>query len=86
MRWMIVLMLSALPAQAADKALILNDAQQGALRQALDSAIRANGLSQASRNAIVLSDMLDAAGVVTEHKEAPATPPVAPEQPKDTAQ
>lgn len=59
------LLLFTLPASAADKALVLNDGQQAALKQTLDAAIRANGLSTTSRNALILSDMLDAAPVVT---------------------
>lgn len=72
------------PAVAADKALVLNDSQQNALKQALDAAIRANGLSAVSRNSFVLSDMLDAAGVVTAHTEdKPKSEPKAEDKPKE---
>lgn len=49
--------------------MILSDQEQAAYRAVLDAAIRANGLSLISRNAFILSDKLDQAGVVTEHKD-----------------
>lgn len=61
-------------ALAADKALILNDGEQVALKQIFDAAIRNSGLSQISRNAFVLGDKLDAAGVITEVKPQKDTP------------
>lgn len=58
-------------ARSADKALILNDQEQAALRTALDAAVRANGISPISRNAFVLFDKLESAGTVTEQKPMP---------------
>jgi hypothetical protein len=83
-RLLMLAVLIVTPAHAADKALILSDQQQGAYRAILDAAIRANGLSSLSRNAFILSDMLDQAGVVTEHKENP--PPQAQEPKKESDQ
>lgn len=69
MRYLALAILLSGTAQAADKALILSDQEQAAYRAVLDAAIRANGLSPISRNAFILSDKLDQAGVVTEHKD-----------------
>jgi hypothetical protein len=70
------LLLISSSAQAADRALILTDQEQMALRAIFDAAIRQGGATQLSRNAFVLLDKLDAAGVVTEQKkEAPNEAP-----------
>ena len=71
--------------RAADRMLIINDQNAAALKGVFDAAIRANGLSQVSRNAMIFSDMLDQAGVVTKTEEVPPAPtaPVAPESKKD---
>lgn len=81
MKYLALALLLSVPAQAADKALILNDQEQAAYRAILDSAIKANGLSPISRNAFILSDKLDASGVVTEHKADPT--PAKPDESKD---
>lgn len=67
---------------AADRMLILSDQNAAALRGVLDAAIRANGLSQVSRNAMIFSDMLDQAGVVTKTEEVPAKKDDPPPEPK----
>jgi hypothetical protein len=72
------------PAYAGDKALILTDQEQAAARVIFDAAIRSNGLSQISRNAFILSDKLDAAGIVTERKDTSEKAP--PELGKDNGQ
>ena len=70
---LILLALIGLPraSGAADKVLVLNDQAQAALRVILDTAVHAQGLTIVSRNAIAISDMLDAAG----------PPPPAPTEP-----
>lgn len=70
------LMLAAtVQANAAEKALILGDPEQGAFRVILDAACKAQGLSPVCRNAFILSDKLDAAGTVTERKTDPPPNP-----------
>lgn len=75
MKWIVLVSAFIGPAHAADKALILNDQEQVAYRAILDAAIKANGLNTISRNAFVLSDKLDAAGVVTDQKNVPKDEP-----------
>ena len=75
MKWTILAFAFIGQAHAADKALILNDQEQAAYRAILDTAVRANGLNTVSRNAFILSDKLDAAGVVTEQKNVPKDEP-----------
>lgn len=62
-------------ARSETRALMLDDKESAALRAVLDAAVRANGISIISRNAIVLFDKLDAAGVVTESRLPPAPAP-----------
>lgn len=73
----------ASPAYAADKALILSDQDQMALKQILDAAVRQSGLSVIAKNAIIFSERLDAAGVVTDQKVVPDKPQVK-EPPKES--
>lgn len=68
--------------RAADRMLIINDQNAAALKGVFDAAIRANGLSQVSRNAMIFSDMLDQAGVVTKTEEVPAKKDDPPPEPK----
>lgn len=70
-----LLFLSA-PACAADKALMLNDQEQAALRHVLDVATKAQGIEIAPMT-VYLLNKLNAAGVVTESKEIPAQPKAA---------
>ena len=58
-------------ADAADKALILNDQEQRDLVALLDAATKAQGLAMAPQ-ALRLYYKLQAAGVVTEQKTEPA--------------
>jgi hypothetical protein len=72
-----------LPASAADKALILTDQEQAAYIAIMDAAIKQSGLSQISRNAIVLADKLYAAGVVTNQQTIPDPPKADPPKTKE---
>jgi hypothetical protein len=74
MRWLLMLLLSTVPLQAAEKVLILNDAEQVAMKAIFDAAIKVGGLTQLSRNAIILSDKLDAAGTLVDQKKVPEKP------------
>lgn len=74
MRYLTIMFLLSVPAHAADKAVILNDPKQAALHAILDNACRTQGLSVMCRNAFVLSDDIDTAGVVTETKPVPPAP------------
>lgn len=71
MKYLLLLIALSAPAHAAEKALFLNDHEQSAYRAILDMACRTQGLSTMCRNAIILSDKLDQAGVITEQKAAP---------------
>ncbi len=75
MKYLLALLMLTSPCYAADRALILNDQEQAALRVILDAAIKSQGLNGVSRNAFFLSDKLDAAGIVTESKPVPPAEP-----------
>ena len=67
----------ATPVAAADVTITLNDNEQAALANLLDTAVRAQGLGVA-QNALALYDKLLAARKApTEPKAAPVTPPSA---------
>ena len=74
---LIGLLALATPAHAADKALILTEDEQAVLRHVLDTATKAEGLSIA-QNTLYLLNKLNAAPVVTPHKDEPPKP----EEPK----
>lgn len=73
----ILVCLVTLPAQAADYAVIINDAEKTALIQALDEAVKSKGLAIA-RNVVILVDKITSAPSVTEQKQE--------EKPKEPAQ
>lgn len=74
MKTALFLLALTLPASAADYAVILNEEEKKALIALLDAAVRANGLSSAG-NAAWLAQKINAAGVVTEQKQAPTEEP-----------
>lgn len=63
--------LIATPAYAADKAVILNEAEERAILLMIDEAVKAKGLEMAP-NAVYLANKIKSAPMVTEQK--PATP------------
>lgn len=60
-------------AHATDRALILNDDEQAALRQILDAATRAQGI-QIAPVTVYLLNKLNSAPAVVEHKDEPPKP------------
>jgi hypothetical protein len=77
-----LLLLSGLsPANAADRMIIVNDAEMKALMQLIDAAVRANGV-QAMGAASMVIDKLNKAGVVQSQTPVPDAPP-AEEKPKE---
>ena len=64
-------LLIASPAFAANKVLVLNDAEQQALVQALDQAIRAQGLSAAANNLHLYTKLQGAPVQVEDAPKAP---------------
>ena len=76
MKWLfLAAMVLVSPVQAAEKVLMLSDQEVVALKTLLDVACKAQGLTQMCRNAFILSDKIDSAGVVTEQKPVPAVEP-----------
>jgi hypothetical protein len=75
----VAMLVMSAPARSADKALILNDQEQAALRNVLDIATKAEGLKIAPAT-VYLMNKLDAAGVVTERKDPTPEPKKDPPQ------
>lgn len=69
----------SVPSFAQDRALVLNDQEAAALRQVLDQATR-SGDTKFARITVYLLNKLEAAPIVTDHKDDP------PEATKDTPQ
>jgi hypothetical protein len=70
MKYLAILMLLISSAQAADKAVILSDQEQVALRNILDIATKAQGLAIAG-DALYFANKINQAGVVTDQKAVP---------------
>jgi len=80
--WSIFVCLSAVPAQAAERALMFDDNDVKVLTQILDAATRSGGIQIAPATVYIL-DKLNKAPVVTERKDAD---PAAAEKPKEPGQ
>ena len=82
MRVLVVLLLLTSGAGATDKALILNDQEQAVLHQILDEATKFGGIEVAP-NTVYFLNKLNAAPVVTPHKDEQPAAPSKPERPPE---
>ena len=71
MRTAIILLLTLTPAFAADKALMLNEQEQAAFKQILDSATKAGGIQIAPTTVYFLNKLNVAPTVEPEKKSEP---------------
>lgn len=76
MRVLLVVFLMCTPVMAKDYMVVLNEQELAAMRELLDAAVRASGLhGNATRNAVILMDKINAAPEVVERKDG-TTPEV----------
>lgn len=73
MKTILFLFALTVSANAADYAVVINDAEKKALLELLDAAVRSNGLNVAGA-AFHLAQKINTAGVVTDQKEQPVEP------------